>query len=323
MRKEKKPSNPNEEANSESRNAEDIELAIQTLAHVLQRHLLMFAFVTYGYRFNPEARNNSPLGEPVEYILAPNLSDFDDDDDDGEFLLESLNQRLLIKHIEKAYSEFGRGKGKRPTTQAVHYTEEKSRVSVTHKNIEGGTLPAWRLSYKTAHYYLERSTGAIIETVCRLRKVDTLNRFSEIADLAEEVARPADHPTWGFPSTLRPEENIPWNYPQQVLEATSRVKDAKSQIFKHYREGAKVEKEIQSQDEHKFSHSLDCDDVCLTVDVIEKHGGAERKKKSIVRKVLEIIAVVVAFFAALLTCLYYLRWLEPIKVFIYKLFAHK
>ncbi|HCO96670.1 MAG TPA: hypothetical protein DIU00_22485 [Phycisphaerales bacterium] len=56
---------------------------------------------------------------------------------------------------------------------------------------------------------------------------------------------------------------------------------------------------------------------------INKHAGIERNKKSIVRKVLEIIAAIFAFLAALLTCLYYLGWLEPIKVLIYKLFAQE
>jgi hypothetical protein len=51
----------------------------------------------------------------------------------------------------------------------------------------------------------------------------------------------------------------------------------------------------------------------------------ERQKpqnKGILRKLWLIIAGIVAFLAALLTCLYYLEWLEPTKVFIYKLFTH-
>lgn len=55
---------------------------------------------------------------------------------------------------------------------------------------------------------------------------------------------------------------------------------------------------------------------------IHEQDETEKKKKGILRKLWWIIATVVGFLAALLTCLYYLGWLEPIKVFIYKLFAH-
>lgn len=51
-----------------------------------------------------------------------------------------------------------------------------------------------------------------------------------------------------------------------------------------------------------------------------KHSEAEKKKGSF-RRLFGIIGAVVAFFAALLTCLYYLGWLEPIKLFIRSLFA--
>ena len=250
MGKEEKPDNLKGQANTESRNAEDIERAIDALAHVLQRHLLMFAYTTYAYRFNPAVRK-SPYDEPVEYIHAPEVPNYDGDDDDGEFLLESVNQRILLGHIQKAHSEFGRGKGKRPTTQTVDYDEEKDRLTVTHKDIERGTLPAWHVC-DWATYYLERSTKGIIDTVCSLRKVDARDGFNEIADLAVEVARPAGHPTWEFRSTHRPEENIPWEYPQQVLEATSRVRDAKSQVFKQYPNRAKVRK--GKQPENRTNH---------------------------------------------------------------------
>ncbi|MBN2317415.1 MAG: hypothetical protein JXM79_26060 [Sedimentisphaerales bacterium] len=241
MGKEEKPDNPKEQANTESRNAEDIERAIDALAHVLQRHLLMFAYTTYAYRFNPAVRK-SPYGEPVEYISAWDLS-ICGEEDDGDFLLESENERLLMRYLEGVWSKFGRGKGKRPTTQTVGYDEEKDRVTVTHEDIEGGSFPAWHLSYDQAHYYLERITGAVLDAVTNLRKADILNRFNEIADFAGDVAQPAGHPTWAIPSTKCIEENIPWEYPQQVLEVASRVRDAKSQVFKRYPKKAKVEKE--------------------------------------------------------------------------------
>lgn len=44
---------------------------------------------------------------------------------------------------------------------------------------------------------------------------------------------------------------------------------------------------------------------------INKHDETEKEKKGIVKKLFGIIAAVVIFLAALLTCLYYLGWLEP------------
>jgi hypothetical protein len=38
--------------------------------------------------------------------------------------------------------------------------------------------------------------------------------------------------------------------------------------------------------------------------------------KGMFMKVLKIISVIISFFAVLLTCLFYLGWLEPIKAFI-------
>ena len=43
---------------------------------------------------------------------------------------------------------------------------------------------------------------------------------------------------------------------------------------------------------------------------INKYTAAERNKKSLAKKPLEIIAAIVSFLASLLTCLYYLGWLE-------------
>lgn len=53
-----------------------------------------------------------------------------------------------------------------------------------------------------------------------------------------------------------------------------------------------------------------------------KHDGIEKKKKGIIKKLFGIIAAVVIFLAALLTCLYYLGWLEPFKELIYRIFLH-
>jgi hypothetical protein len=49
---------------------------------------------------------------------------------------------------------------------------------------------------------------------------------------------------------------------------------------------------------------------------IHKHDSTEEKKKCILRKIPYWIYILTLFFAALLTCLYYLGWLGPIKGFI-------
>lgn len=53
-----------------------------------------------------------------------------------------------------------------------------------------------------------------------------------------------------------------------------------------------------------------------------KHDGIEKKKKGIIKKLFGIIAAVVAFLAALLGIFNHLGWLEPIKVFISRIFLH-
>ena len=45
--------------------------------------------------------------------------------------------------------------------------------------------------------------------------------------------------------------------------------------------------------------------------------------KGMFMKLLKIIGAIITFIAALLTCLYYLGWLEPVKAFIYKILLHR
>ncbi len=52
---------------------------------------------------------------------------------------------------------------------------------------------------------------------------------------------------------------------------------------------------------------------------IHEQPIAEEKKKGSIKKLLKIIATIIAFIAALLTSLYHLGWLEPIKAFIDKI----
>jgi hypothetical protein len=52
---------------------------------------------------------------------------------------------------------------------------------------------------------------------------------------------------------------------------------------------------------------------------IQEQPIAEEKKKGSIKKLLKIIATIIAFIAALLTSLYHLGWLEPIKAFIDKI----
>lgn len=53
------------------------------------------------------------------------------------------------------------------------------------------------------------------------------------------------------------------------------------------------------------------------------YTNAEKNDKGIFKKLLKIIFSIIAFFAALFTCLYYLDWLEPVKSFILKLFLNR
>ena len=56
---------------------------------------------------------------------------------------------------------------------------------------------------------------------------------------------------------------------------------------------------------------------------VRKRSEMENKKKGIIKILLKSIAAIVAFLAPLFTCLWYLGWLEPIKLFIYGLFTHR
>lgn len=56
---------------------------------------------------------------------------------------------------------------------------------------------------------------------------------------------------------------------------------------------------------------------------IHKHPITAAKKKGIIGKLLKIIGAIVAFFAALLTILHLLGWIEPTKEFIAKILWHK
>ena len=47
------------------------------------------------------------------------------------------------------------------------------------------------------------------------------------------------------------------------------------------------------------------------------------KNKGILKKILYWIYIFTLFFAALLTCLFYLGWLEPIKTFISRILLNK
>ena len=47
------------------------------------------------------------------------------------------------------------------------------------------------------------------------------------------------------------------------------------------------------------------------------------KNKGILKRILYWIYIFTLFFAALLTCLHLLGWLEPIKAFISKIMLHK
>jgi hypothetical protein len=51
--------------------------------------------------------------------------------------------------------------------------------------------------------------------------------------------------------------------------------------------------------------------------------GTKEKNKGIFKRIPYWIYILTLFFAALLTCLYYLGWLEPIKAFISKILLHK
>jgi len=56
---------------------------------------------------------------------------------------------------------------------------------------------------------------------------------------------------------------------------------------------------------------------------IQENVGTKEKNKGIFKRIPYWIYILTLFFAALLTCLYYLGWLEPIKSFIYKVLLHK
>jgi len=55
----------------------------------------------------------------------------------------------------------------------------------------------------------------------------------------------------------------------------------------------------------------------------QENIGIKEKNKGILKKIPYWIYILTLFFAALLTCLYYLGWLEPIKAFIYRIVIHK
>lgn len=57
--------------------------------------------------------------------------------------------------------------------------------------------------------------------------------------------------------------------------------------------------------------------------IAKKEKSTEKKNKGRLKRIRNWIYILTVFLAALLTCLYYLDWLEPIKAFIYRILWHK
>jgi hypothetical protein len=245
-------------ANPPSERTEDAaaqKTAVQTLIHVLERHLLIFLYTTYAYRFNPTIKKHE-YDSSLETIPSPEVPNPGDYDDDGEFLLDPLNHRILIGHLEKVCEKFGIGKGSRPVRSVSYaHNDATGKVRYEHRweDVEGGTLPAWRPNDRCS-WYLERSTTAILEAVCVLQEADTSGRFAAIANLAKDAARPVGHPTWDIPSTGNPEKNIPYDYPALLKETIVKVKDAKTQVRRQEvcrTKGAEVEAAAKKPKRHR------------------------------------------------------------------------
>jgi hypothetical protein len=224
---------PGESPKEPARDTAVLKTAMQTLIHVLERHLLMFLYTTHAYRGDPRIKKHQ-YDNSLEAIPSPEVPNSGDYDDDGEFLLDQRNQRALIDHLEKVYQKFGKGQGNRPVQNVCHAHKDATGKTVREygwEEVEGGTLPAW-CPNDGCVWYLQRSTTAVLDAVCALRDADPSGRFTAIADLAKDVARPVGHPTWEVPSTRKPEKNIPWDYPSLVKEAIVKVKDAKTRIYR-------------------------------------------------------------------------------------------
>jgi len=225
--------------------------AMQTLNHVLERHLMMFLYATRVYRGNPTIKKHQ-YDSALEAIPSPEVPNPGDSDDDGEFLLDPSNHRILIDHLERVYRGFGKGQGNRPVQNVCHAHEDATGKTVREygwEEVEGGTLPAW-CPNEGCVWYLQRSTTAVLDAVCVLREADPSGRFTAIADLAKDVAYPVGHPTWEIPSTGRPEKNIPYEYPSLVRGAIAKIKDAKTQI--HRRQGSSPQQEAISETEEAY-----------------------------------------------------------------------
>ncbi len=238
-----------------------LEKAVELLSHRLDRHRCMFLYTCYAYRIDPSEK--SSRGN-VDEMLPPKLSE---DDSEGEFLMEPENRRALDDYVFEVYRKFGEGQGSEPYF-TVSNAAQNSKTNVTSKpftnvKVKDGSLPAWRLWAACLSDYLRRTTKAVMESVCEVKRLDVHKRFTEITDMVNAVIRPKGHPTWQARTVVDPTRDIPYEYPGKLAEVIAKVGDA---VALQKENPASRSRQPATKAERRFKKWSGHGDACFIVD---------------------------------------------------------
>ena len=171
--------------------------AFETVRNLLEKHRLIFLYFAVPRQFDPSVTGNS--WQTV--TLAPEIFrkfEVEEIDDNGDFLF--TYRRRLEQFAQACFRRFGSGQGNKPRVPL----EDDTIVEV-----EGGTLPFWRLD-EVACVHLEESAEQILFALRDATRKKCGQMLQGFIPAIKSSLHDANKPKWYASDSVR------WEYLSQI-----------------------------------------------------------------------------------------------------------
>jgi len=288
---------------------------LDELLRAVELHRLVFLCVGCAVRLSPEHPRKPPRIMGPGRIPFPKVTKEELAGAGKDFILEL--RPMLERYAQRALHEFGAGNGQRN----------------------------WHIDPDGA-YYLEGTSDRILATCRGLSAEDGNGAYIDLVDAAIRVAHDSDRPIWTAG------KGIGWEYLEELDTVIATVKAATVRVRRTGTATGVTEESSKAKPSHGRRAIAKVKDAKTQIDEPEAEGtegsgsnaidtrtkrkratngempqqnngiatAAGERNERCVKKLLRVVGGLVAFLAALFTCMNYIfGWLQPAKAFVWRI----